>query len=200
LQKAVSRDLRTAQDELKLRKNLDNWHFRVEGEDANLCLSRFLTAFEELRARLAPSKYPNLEISDEGYLWFNIDSSIGIIEVMAFPFGYGDVKTPFVAVSVPRKAEDLELHTLEKLRNIQREIKDAQLFADKRCASKEEILAAYKRDEHSQLIFTSDFDDILLLRRKGVFFSYLGVRFSVAQKAVSGAEGTIRDIVLRLES
>jgi len=183
-----------------LRKSLDGWHFHIEGEDANRCLSRFLTAFEELRARLAPSKYPNLEISDEGYLWFNIDSSMGAIEVLAFPFGYSDVKTPFVAVSIPRKAEDLGLHTLEKLRSIQREIGEAQLFADKKCASRDGILAAYKRDEHSQLVFTSDFDEILLLEKKGVFFSYLGVRFPVAQKTVSETENTINDIVLRLES
>lgn len=185
---------------MKLRKSLDDWHFHVEGEDANPCLSRFPTAFEELRARLAPSKYPNLEISDEGYLWFNIDSSMGTIEVLAFPFGYRNVKPPFVAVSIPRKAEDLGLHTLEKLRNIQREIGEAQLIADKRCSSREEILAAYKRDEHSQLVFTSDFDEILLLKKKSVFFSYLGVRFPVAQKTVSEVENTVRDIVLRLES
>ena len=55
---------------------------------------------------------------------------------------YSNVKTLFVAVSIPRKAEDLGLHTLEKLRNIQREFGEAQLFADKKCARRDEILAA----------------------------------------------------------
>jgi len=183
-----------------VRKNLDGWHFHVEGKDTGLRLSRFLTAFEELRARLAPSKYPNLEISDEGHLWFNIDSSIGIIEVMAFPFGHSDMNAPFVAVSVPRKAEDLELRTLEKLRNISTRVEEAQLFADKRCASRDEILAAYKQDQHPSLAFTADFDEILLLKKKGVFFSYLGVRFPVVQKAVLEVESAIRRTVSSLES
>ena len=183
-----------------MRKNLDGGHFSIEDESAGPRLCRFLTALEELRARLAPSKYSNLEISDEGYLWFNIDSSIGIIEVMAFPFGHSDMATPFIAVSVPRKAEDLELRILRKLREISTEVKEAQLFADKRCASRDEILVAYKKDQHPSLAFTSDFDEILLLKKKGVFFSSLGVRFPVVQKSVLEGEGTIRRIVSSLES
>jgi len=178
---------------------LDGWHFCVEGEDASLALSRFLTGFEELRARLAPSKYPNLEISDEGYLWFNIDASIGTVEVLAFPFGFNDMKVPFIAVSIPRKAEDLRLPTLENLRNISSETAEMRLFANKRETTAQEILAAYRLDQHPQLVFTSDYDEILELKNKGAFFSYLGVRFQVPDKIVSEIEGMIREVVSRLE-
>jgi len=178
---------------------LDGWHFCAKGEDASLALSRFLTGFEELRARLAPSKYPNLEISDEGCLWFNIDTSIGTVEVVAFPFGFNDMKAPFIAVSIPRKAEDLRLQTLEELRNISSETAEMHLFADKRGATVQEILATYRLDQHPSLVFTSDFDEILDLKKKGVFFSYLGVRFPVPDKIVLEIEGMIRDIVSGLE-
>jgi len=171
----------------------------VEGEDASLALSRFLTGFEELRARLAPSRYPNLEVSDEGYLWFNIDASIGTVEVLAFPFGFNDMKVPFIGVSIPCKAEDLRLQILEKLRSIQSEIVEMRLFADKRGATVQEILAAYKLDKHPRLAFTSDFDEIIDLKKKGVFFSYLGVRFPVSRKSVLEIEGMIRKVVSRLE-
>jgi len=183
-----------------MRKGLDGWHFRVEGEDASLALPRFLTGFEELRARLAPAKYPNLEISDEGYLWFNIDASVGIIEVMAFPFGFKDMKVPFIAVSTPRKAEDIELRTLEKWRKISSEIAEARFFADKTTVTVHEILDAYKRDQHPPLAFTSDFDEIMNLKKKGAFFSYLGVRFPAQGKTVCEIEHMIRNIVSKLES
>jgi len=182
-----------------LRKDLDSWHFCVEGESVGLALSRFLTAIEELRARLAPSKYPNLEISDEGYLWFNIGASIGTVEVVAFPFGFNDMKVPFIAVSIPHKAEDLSLHALEKLRNISLEIAEMHVFADKRGATVQEILAAYRLDQHPRLLFTSDLDEILDLKKRGVFFSYLGVRFLVPDRTVLQIEGMIRDVVSRLE-
>lgn len=64
-----------------LRKDLDKWSLHVKDEDTSRALSRFLIAFDELRARLAPSKYPNIEISDEGYFWFNIGTSMGPAEV-----------------------------------------------------------------------------------------------------------------------
>lgn len=178
---------------------MDGWHFCVEDEDVGLALSRFLSGFEELRARLAPSKYPNLEISDEGYLWFNIDASIGVVEVMAFPFGFGDMKEPFIAVSLPRKAEDLELNILERLCKASSEIAGAGLFADRTGTSAREILAAYKRDQHPPLAFTSDFDEILDLKEKEAFFSYLGIRFPVLDRSVLQIERMIRNIVSKLQ-
>jgi len=182
-----------------MRNDIDGWHFCVEGEDAGLALSRFLSGFEELRPRLAPSKYPNLEISDEGYLWFNKDASIGTVEVMVFPFGSNDMKAPFIAVSVPRKAEDIELGLLERLRKASAEITGVQLFASRGGTATHEILAAYKRDQHPPLTFTSDFDEILDLREKGAFFPYLGVRFSVSDRTVLQIESMIRNIVSAFE-
>jgi len=183
----------------KLREDLNSWHFCVKGEDIPVALSRFLTAFEELRVRLAPLKYPNLEISDEGYLWFNIDASIGTVEVLAFPFGFEELKEPFIAVSTPSKAEDIKPNALERLLKTSNEVTEALLFANKSGLSVLEILSAYKRDQHPALAFTSDFEEILSLKNKGAFFSYLGVRFRVSGKTVSEVEHMIRNIVSRLE-
>jgi len=141
-----------------LRKNLNAWRFNFEGEDAGPALARFLIAFDELRARLAPSKYPNIEVSDEGHLWFNIDSLVGVVEVLAFPFGFDGVEAPFFAVSLPRKAEDVDLGLLNRLMKIAGD-NEAQLFADQKTATVEEILSAYSRNEHPPLNFTSDFDE-----------------------------------------
>jgi len=137
-----------------LRKDLDAWRFCVEGENVGYALSRFLIGFEELRVRLSPSKYPNVEISDEGHLWFSIDTSIGIVEVFAFPFGFKEIEAPSIAVSLPRKAEDVDLNLLNKLSRISENIVGAQLFADKTAAAVAEILGAYKRHEHPPLTFT----------------------------------------------
>jgi len=172
----------------------------MEGEDACNALSRFLIALEELRVRLSPSRYPNIEISDEGHPWFNIDTSIGVVEVLAFPFGFKESEAPFIAVSVPRKAQDVDVTLLNKLSQIWDKFEGTQLFADKTAATREEILGAYKRDEHPPMRFTSDFNEILRLKEKGVFFSYLGVRFPVLHKTVSKAERIIRDILMSLEA
>jgi len=181
-----------------LRKKLNAWRFQVEGEDTGLNLARFLIAFDELRARLAPSKYPNIEVSDEGHLWFNVDTLAGVVEVLAFPFGFGGIEAPFLAVSLPRKAEDVDLGLLNRLVKIAGD-NEAQLFADQKTATVDEILSAYSRNEHPPLGFTSDFDEILRMKDSEVFFSYLGVRFSVAHKTVSEIEVKIRNIISRLE-
>ena len=139
----------------------------MEEEDAKCALSRLLIAFDELRARLAPSKYPNLEISDEGYLWFNVDTSIGTVEVIALPFGFKVIKHPSILVSLPCKAEDVNLDFLKKL--------------------------------HHSLVYTQNFDEILEMKRHDVFFSYLGICFSVISKTVSEVEQAIREILLKLE-
>lgn len=178
---------------------MDNWHFLAKGEETDLALSRFLIAFEELRARLAPSKYPNLEISDEGYLWFNVDSRVGTVEVLAFPHGFRKAKAPFIVVSIPCKAEDLELRLLEKLRRISSHIKKARFIADKTGANVGQILASFKQDEHPPLAFTSNYDEILRLKRKKAFFSYLGVQLPIIGETVSQVELTIRNIISEIE-
>jgi len=182
-----------------LRKDLNAWHFYVDSEDSGHVLARFLIAFEELRARLAPTKYPNVEISDEGHLWFNIDTSTGIVEVLAFPFGFKEIKEPSIAVSLPRKAEDVDLNLLNRLGSISNEIAGVQFFGDKTASTRDEILSAFKRNEHPSLAFTSDFEEIIGLKEKGVFFSYLGVRFSVLSQTVSEVEQTIKEILANLE-
>lgn len=181
-----------------MRKNLNAWRFNFEDEDAGPALERFLIAFDELRARLAPSKYPNIEVSDEGHLWFNVDSLVGVVEVLAFPFGFGGIEAPFFAVSLPRKAEDVDLGLLNRLMKIAGD-NEAQLFANQKTTTVDEILSAYSRNEHPPLGFTSDFDEILSMKVSGVFFSYLGVRFSVAHETVSEIEVKIRNIISRLE-
>jgi hypothetical protein len=180
-----------------LRKDLDEWSFHVKNEDAGYALSRFLIALDELRARLAPSKYPNIEISDEGYLWFNIDTSMGTAEVLALPFGFKPIKPPSLLVSFPRKAEDINLDFLNKLRQISNSISEAKLFAG--FSTNQKILAAYRQNKHPPLVCTQDFDEILEMKKRGVFFSYLGICFSVLDKSISEVEQTIRNILLKLE-
>jgi hypothetical protein len=75
-----------------LRRVLDGWSLLTEEETIDENLSRLLIAFDELRARLEPSKYPSIEVSDEGHLYFTIDTSMGTIEVIAFPFGFKKVE------------------------------------------------------------------------------------------------------------
>lgn len=178
---------------------MDGWHFLVKGEGTDLALSRFFIAFEELRARLAPSKYPNFEISDEGYLWFNIHSSVGTIEVLAFPHGFREATTPFIVVSIPCRAEDLELRLLDKLRKISSRVERAQLFAEKTGAHIEEILASFRMNQHPPLAFTSDYHEILHLKGREVFFSYLGIQLSIVGETVLQVEHAVRNIVSEIE-
>jgi len=149
--------------------------------------------------RLAPNRYPNIEISDEGHLWFNIDTPVGTVEVLAFPFGCKEIEALSVAVSLPRKAEDLDQSLLNRLSRVSESMVGVRLFADKTAATREEILSAYKRNEHPPLTFTSDVAEILRLKERGVFFSYLGIRFSVLRKTVSEVEHTIKDVLSSLE-
>ena len=180
-----------------MRKDLDKWSLYIKNEDTTHILSRFLIALDELRARLAPSKYPNIEISDEGHLWFNIDTSMGTTEVLALPFGFKTIKQPSLLISFPRKAEDVNLDFLNKLYKISESINQAKLFAG--FSTNQEILAAYRQDKHPSLVCTQNFEEILEMKKRDVFFSYLGICFSVLGKAVSEVEQTIREILLNLE-
>lgn len=190
---------RVKHGEWDLKKDLDLWSLHVEKENCASALSRFLIALEELRVRLAPFRYPNIEISEEGHLWFNIDTSMGTVEVLAFPFGFKEVKSPSIAVSLPRKAEDVSLSLLNKLRQIADNVDGAKVFADKSATGVSEILGAFRRNEHPLLTLTSNLSEILEMKRKGAFFSYLGISFSVVDKTVSDIERIIREILLKLE-
>lgn len=182
--------------ERNLRKELDEWSLYVKMEDREHTLCRFLIAIDELRARLAPFKYPNIEISDEGYLWFNVDTSKGLAEILAFPLGFYS-KEPSVAVSLPRNAEDVDPNFLNKLHQIANNIPGATAIAG--FSTHEEILCAYRQNKHPSLTLLQILDGMLEVKKKGVFFSYLGVKFSVVEKKLFEIEHIIRDILLGLE-
>lgn len=182
-----------------MREELDKWHLHVKTEDIEQALRRFLIAVDELRTRLAPSKYPNLEISDEGYLWFNVDTSIGTIEILSFPFGFKETKTPSIAVSLPRKAKDVNLDLLKKLRQLADNISRAKVLATKSGSEVGKILSAYRHDKQPPLIFTSGLMEILNSESKDAFLSYFGLFFPVDDKTISDVEHIVRDILLKLE-
>ena len=180
-----------------MRKELDKWRFHTQMEDNEHILCRFLIALDELRARLAPSKYPNIEISDEGYLWFNIETPKGIVEILAFPFGFKEFKEPSLAVSLPRKAEDVDPSLLNKLRLITESITGSKMLAA--FCTTEETLKAYKQNKHPPLIFLWSLNELPEMKKKRVFLNYVGVGFSVVEKGVSEIEKTIRRILCKLE-
>ncbi len=180
-----------------MRKELDKWRFHTQMEDSEQILCRFLIALDELRARLAPSKYPNIEISDEGCLWFNVEASKGTVEILAFPFGFKEFKEPSLAVSLPRKAEDVDPNLLNKLRLITQSITGLKTFAA--FCTAEETLKAYKQNKHPPLTFLWGRDELLEVKKKYVFVNYVGVGFSVVEKDISEIEHTIRKILCKLE-
>ena len=180
-----------------MRKELDKWRFHTQMEDSEHILCRFLIALDELRARLAPSKYPNIEISDEGYLWFNIETPKGIVEILAFPFGFKEFKEPSLAVSLPRKAEDVEPQLLNELRLIAQNISGLKTFAA--FCTAEETLKAYKQNGHPPLTLLWSLNELPEMKKKNVFLNYLGVGFCVVEKSVSEIENTIGKILWKLE-
>lgn len=146
---------------------------------------------------MAPSKYPNLEISDEGQLCFNVENTKGTVEVTGFPFGFNDIMQPSILVSFPGKAEDVPLNFLNKLNKISNGTNKFKLFAT--FSTDQEILEAYRRDEHPPLTCSQNFKEILEMKKNGVFFSYLGVYFPVLNEPISKVEQTIRKILSKLE-
>lgn len=175
-----------------MRRALDGWSLLSEEETREESLSRLLIAFDELRARLAPSKYPNIEISDEGHLYFTVDAPIGTIEVITFPFGFKKVEYPSLLVSFPGKAEDVSRDFLNRINKVSKTNKSFELFAG--FSTDKEILDAYRRDRHPPLVCSKDFEEILKMKERGVFFSYLGICFSIRGKTIFEAEGMIRSI------
>lgn len=180
-----------------MRKELDEWCFHTQTEDSEHILCRLLIAVDELRARLAPSKYPNIEISDEGYLWFNVETPKGTVRILAFPFGFKEFKEPSLAVSLPRKAKDVDSNLLNKLRLITQSITGLKTFAA--FCTAEGTLKAYKQNKHPPLTFLWSLNELPEMKKKRIFLNYLGVGFPVAEKGVSEIERTLRKVLWKLE-
>lgn len=68
-----------------MKKDLDAWSVYVEKENFECALSRFLIAFEEFRAHLAPSRYPNIEINDEDICCSTLIPLKELLKFSAFP-------------------------------------------------------------------------------------------------------------------
>lgn len=180
-----------------MRRDLDAWDLFLKTENLGDSLSRFMIAFDELRARLAPSKYPNFEISDEGCLWFNVDTSIGTVEIVGIVFDFKELEGPSVIVSFPRKAKDVELNFLKRLHRISLNINGGALFAG--FSPPHETLKAYRHNMQPPLTITQKLEKILDIRRKDVFFNYLGVSFGVSNKKVSEVESIIKNLLFEAE-
>ncbi|MFP3985663.1 MAG: hypothetical protein ACLFU9_06860 [Candidatus Bathyarchaeia archaeon] len=179
-----------------MRKELDRWRLYSKTEDTEQFLCRFLIALDELRARLSP-RYPNLEVTDEGHLWFNIDTTEGTFEILAFPFGFKKLEGPTIAASLPCKATDVDPYFLKKLHQTADKMIEAKAFAA--ISTYHEIMDAYRQNTNPPLTFFWKPEEMLKAANENVFFSYLGIGFSVAEKMVGQVEQTIKDVLLKLD-
>lgn len=181
-----------------MRKEMDTWNFSIKGGSVNEMLTRFLIGVDELRARLTPGVYPNLEISDEGYLWFNVPSSIGTVEIFGLPFGLGSLSGPSLALSIPHNPRDRDIDFTEVFHKIATELDDVCLFAA--YATLEKTLGAYVENRLPELHFLKGKVQILNMREKVGFYCYFGLSFSAENLTVLSAEKKIREILSHLES
>lgn len=179
-----------------MRHELDHWHLSRRGERTGEALARLLIGVDELRARLNPDRYPNLEISDEGHLWFNVLSSIGKLEVVAFPNGFADLPGPALALSFPHRPSDTGSRFLDALVAVKNRLSDSEklvLFAAH--ASEEESLKAYGEGRLPPLHVLLGKEEILDHYSKMVFFNYCGLYLPVGQADVTTAETWIKEVV-----
>jgi hypothetical protein len=168
----------------------------VDKENDDQALCRFLIGVDELRARLAPSRYPNIEIADEGYLRFSIDASAGSVEVLIFPFGFKEFKEMSVAVSLPRGIEDVNSKLTDELRKIRDSIKGAKTIIG--FCTHEEIMNSYEHNTHPPLALFWNSDKMLEIRKRTDFLSYFGILFSIADMTAAEVESTVRDTLSKL--
>lgn len=180
-----------------MRMEVDHWHFIRAGESAQEALARFFIAVEELRVRLNPQRYPNLELSDEGHLWFNVPSALGTWEVFALPEGLGDLPGPALALSFPHRPADLKCDLLELLDRTAPDLEGLPLFAG--YVSTPEILAAYREDRLPPLHLLKGREQILAKRDQVDFFPYFGLYFPIARHDVLAVENHMREVLSRLE-
>ena len=179
-----------------MRHELDHWHLFREGEWTCEALARLLIAIDELRSRLNPERYPNLEISDEGHLWFNVPSSIGNLEVFAFPNGFTRLPGPALAVSFPHRPSDdgrRFLDFLDVTKNRLPDLENSVLFAGH--VSKEESLNAYREGRLLSLHVLLGKEEILENYKEVPFFNYCGLYLPAGQAEVATAEMWIKEVV-----
>lgn len=180
-----------------MRRECDHWHFIRAGELAQEALARLFIAFEELRVRLNPQQYPNLELSDEGSLWFNVPTAMGTWEVFVLPEGMGNLPAPALALSFPHRPADLKCDLLELLLNAASDAEGLLLFAG--YTSTPELLAAYREDRLPPLCLLEGKQEILAARDQVDFFPYFGLYFPMGQHDVLAVENQMRKVLSRLE-
>jgi hypothetical protein len=187
--------------ETKTRTELGNWRLRRDNDSTPAALTRLLIAVDELRARLNPNDYPNLEISDEGHLWFNVPASIGNLEVFAFPLGFQDLPKPALALSLPHRPNAIGPQFLEILDAVTRgaqPLEGAVLFAG--FADKKESLQAYERGEQPPLQVLWGKNEILAQYDEVTFFNYFGLLFCVQDLDVSAVNALLGRIATCLDT
>ena len=184
-----------------MRPQLDGWTFHREGDSEEIAASRFLIAIDELRARLNPDDYPNLEISDEGFLWFNVRSTVGTLEVFAMPRGFAARRQPALALSFPHRPSELGPRLL---RRWDRHVagsppnRDAAPFAA--WVGQSESLAAYTGRKGPPLEVLWGEEEITRRYAEVPFFNYFGFFLPVTGMDVSAAERFVRKILSVLEA
>lgn len=179
-----------------MRRELDRWCFHKPGESPKEALSRFLIAMDELRARLAPGRYPNLEISDEGYLWFNLDTPLGPAEILACPFGLEE-DDPVLIFSLPRRAAEVSQRFMEGLNRLVARISGARLIAG--VSGEAETLSAYRDNRHPPFVVSVGIEAISSAKDQSVFFCVLGIEIPVREALVGEIEKLVKKILPALE-
>lgn len=176
---------------------MDNWNFYEEGESPRNFLARFLIAVDELRARLNPGVYPNLEISDEGHVWFNMPSPLGLLEVFAFPYEFEYFSAPGLALSLPHNPENTKVDLAEIFCEIAINSSDMHVFAA--YASAQETIKAYSENKLPELHFLKGKREISDYRDEVDFFNYSGLWFSVKERNVLSVEIFIKEVLSYIE-
>jgi hypothetical protein len=178
-----------------MRKEVDRWRLSIAGESAQASLARLLIALEELRVRLNPETYPNLEVSDEGHLWFNLPSAMGTWEVFVLPAGLGNLPGPALAVSFPHRPEEWDEGLVESLHRAASTLAGSSVFAAH--IPTQEILEAYGRNQLPPLRLLKGKEEILAVYSQVDFFCYCGLHIPVQGLDVLAAEAMIREIISR---
>lgn len=180
-----------------MRKELDQWQIYIPGSSPREALSRFFIAVDELRARLNPDRYPNLEISDEGHLWFNMISASGGWEIIALPEGNGDLPGPALMISKPHKPGESDLRVLQALGNAPILKADVCLIAAS--IPKREELNAYLQNSVPEIHLLRGKEEILAGDGNVEFYNYFGLYIPAMHLTTLEAEHLIRDAINRLE-